>query len=373
MNSAGLYIHIPFCRKACHYCDFHFSTQLENRELFVQALIKEIELRSPFLPLQTVYFGGGTPSVLSEKQLKNIFLHLKQNFNILKDAEISFEVNPEDVNSEYLELLQNLGVNRLSIGVQSFRNSDLEKMNRSHQVFQSIEAIKLAKEGGFSNITVDLMYGLPDLSKTVWQDNLAQLFDLNISHFSAYCLTIEEKTVWKHWIATQKMQIPKEEMILEHWEFLLAESKQQGFEQYEISNFAKNQQYSKHNLSYWQGKSYLGLGPSAHSFDQNIRRWNVANNQKYIKNLFENLSFFEEEILSFETQINERILTHLRTMWGINLEQFKVDFGVSALEKLQKKVKIWQDQRQVEVKNGYLMLNDEGKLFADAIAADLFF
>ena len=371
---AGLYLHIPFCRKACHYCDFHFSTQLATQKDFVAALLREIKNRSDLnTSIATIYFGGGTPSTLSYDSLQEIFQHLHQNFSIEKQAEITFEVNPEDVNTHFLQQLKTLGINRLSMGVQSFRSSDLIRMNRSHTAKQGIEAVKMAQDAGFQNISLDLMYGLPELSKEDWQKNLETMFALNIPHFSAYCLTIEDKTAWKKLVANKKIPLTAESLVLEHWQILLTEAKKNHFIQYEIYNFAKNQQYSKHNLSYWQNKKYIGLGPSAHSFDGKMRSWNVPNNALYIQKINANVPIDEFEILTLENQMNERILTTLRTMWGISLLNFEKDFGTKQLQALLKKSEPWQTKQDVVISNHHLKLSETGKIKADYIAADLFF
>jgi oxygen-independent coproporphyrinogen-3 oxidase len=371
---AGLYLHIPFCRKACHYCDFHFSTQLSAQKDFVAALIQEMKNRRDASSyIETIYFGGGTPSTLSYESLQEIFQHLYQNFNIANQAEITFEVNPEDINTYFLQQLKTLGINRLSIGIQSFRTSDLIRMNRSHTPEQGIGAVKMAQDKGFENISLDLMYGLPELSRQDWQKNLATMFALDIPHFSAYCLTIEEKTAWKTLVAKKKIPLTAESLVLEHWQILLVEAEKNHFIQYEISNFAKNQQYSKHNLSYWQNKKYIGLGPSAHSFDGKTRSWNVANNALYIKNINENIPIYESEILTIENQMNERILTTLRTMWGISLVSFQKDFGAARFQELIKKSAQWQNKQDVVITNNHLKLSETGKIKADYITADLFF
>ena len=372
---AGLYLHIPFCRKACHYCDFHFSTQLSTQKEFVQALIQEIKNRKDELeePIQTIYFGGGTPSVLSYADLKHFFFHLHENFQVSKEAEISFEVNPEDINPIFLQQLQTLGVNRLSVGIQSFRASDLIRMNRSHTAEQGISAIQMAQKEGFQNISLDLMYGLPELSAQEWQENLEKMFDLNIAHFSAYCLTIEEKTAWKTLVEKKKIPLVSEQQVMEHWAILLAQAKENRFVQYEISNFAKNKQYSRHNLAYWQDNIYIGLGPSAHSFDGKIRRWNISNNSLYIQKIKNKLAIHEFEILSLENLINERILTRLRTMWGISLSDFQSDFGQEIQLKLINKSQKWLRAQDIILEAGHLKLSESGKIIADRIASDLFF
>jgi len=276
---AGIYIHIPFCRKRCSYCDFHFSTTFSNyRGELVAAIIREIELRKSEInePIETIYFGGGTPSILTEDELSSILGQIHRSFQFSKEVEVTLEVNPEDVTEETTSFWKKMGVNRISIGLQSFKESDLKWMNRAHDLDQGYKAVELLKKQGFENISVDLIYGLPGLTLLEWENHLKHVISLHIQHISAYCLTVEKRTALNHFVKTGKLKIPNEDIQSEQFNLMLRILKQNGFLQYEISNFAKPEFESKHNSSYWQNKPYLGVGPSAHSFDGKTRRWNGA-------------------------------------------------------------------------------------------------
>ena len=324
----GIYIHIPFCKKACHYCDFHFSTSLQNKKTFLSALGKEIEIQKKFFEketatvINTVYFGGGTPSLLSYDELAVIFEKLNAHFTISPTAEITLEANPDDLNSAKLKELTASPINRLSIGIQSFYEDDLKWMNRAHNAEQAISSVKGAQDKGLENITIDLIYGIPTLDNTKWKNNLQKAFELSVPHISAYCLTVEPRTALADMIKKKKVLNINEQQSIEHFTILVEEMKQHNFVQYEISNFCKNKRYSKHNSNYWKGESYLGLGPSAHSFDGKNRQWNVSNNALYINSLTNNKINFEREELSEKKRYNEYILTTLRTMWGLILMLF---------------------------------------------------
>ena len=319
----GVYFHIPFCRHACHYCDFHFSTKLDTQEELVVAMLKEMDLRKEeFIQneIDTIYFGGGTPSVLSEMQLGRLLDKLGPA--VSNATEITLEANPEYITSDYLRMLQRLGINRLSIGVQSFFNEHLEYMNRKHSGAQAEAAIKRAQDVGLTNITADLIFGIPISSFSQWQSNVEQLLKLEIPHFSAYALTVEEKTVFG---ARQKKGIlepQKDEEIEKCFLYLDATAKLLGYEHYELSNYALSGFRSRHNGNYWKGIPYVGIGPSAHSFSEGKRRWNVANNPQYIRSIELNKPFFEEEFLNEVDQWNERIMVGLRTCEGIEWTDF---------------------------------------------------
>jgi oxygen-independent coproporphyrinogen III oxidase len=371
---AGIYIHIPFCKQACHYCNFHFSTQLNNKELLLNALRKELLLRKSYLENQsinTIYFGGGTPSLLSEKELGNIVDAVFANFAVSKNAEITLEANPDDLSKEKLHELKNVGINRLSIGVQSFIERDLKEMNRAHSVSEAESSVKRAQDVGFENITIDLMYGLPHLTNEEWTQNVQTAIDLQVPHISSYCLTIEEKTALHHFVSKAQTTMvddnTTEQQFLQLIEMLTAN----GFEHYEISNFSKDGFISKHNSAYWLGEHYLGLGPSAHSFNGINRSWNVANNAKYINAINKKEAFFEEEKLSQENKYNEYILTRLRTKWGVNTKDIEQRFPEfynhfkNETEKLLSKGWIQQHEE-------IFTLSAKGKLFADKAAMELF-
>ncbi len=368
---SGLYLHIPFCRKRCTYCDFHFSTTFENyRSSLIAALVRELILRSPesISPLQTIYFGGGTPSILTIEELGLIFEAIHYHYQVTSDCEISFEANPEDINPENLAAWKALGMNRLSIGLQTFSNEDLLWMNRAHQVKDGLEGIKLAQNLGFDNISVDLIYGLPGQSLAAWEASLAAVFKLRVQHLSAYCLTIEPKTALNHLVRKKKLQPADEVLQSAQFLSLLDKSKTFGFEQYEISNFSLQGFHSKHNSSYWKFEPYIGIGPSAHSFDGKKRRWNVRNNTIYIKNVGKNESWFESEFLSENEYRNEQILLGLRTIWGLDVRTLKSTFTTK--EKAQ--IKEFALLGWLSWEKDQIALTQEGKLHADGIAAALF-
>src|ERR1043165_552088 len=370
---AGIYIHIPFCKQACHYCNFYFSTSLGNKDKFVQALVKEIELSKDYLQsdaIETIYFGGGTPSVLSIDDLLLITETLARHYNLTGLKEFTIENNPDDLNPQKIAELKELkryGLNRFSIGVQSFFDEDLKYMNRAHNSAEALSSIKRVQDAGFEKITLDLIYGTPTMNDANWHKNLETAFELNVPHISSYALTVEPKTNLQNRIAKGVSKPVDEEQSARQFRILINEMKAHGFEQYEISNFAKDQKYAVHNTNYWFGKKYLGLGPSAHSFNQLSRRWNVANNLNYINSIEEGKIPFEEEILTEAQQVNEKLMTGLRTQWGVRIS----DFDLRIADLIQASLKE-VDASHYVLENGILRLTDEGKFFADAIAGDLF-
>jgi oxygen-independent coproporphyrinogen-3 oxidase len=381
---AGIYIHIPFCKQACHYCDFHFSTSLKNKQPFLKALRKEIELRKDFLigtdkdQINTIYFGGGTPSLLSDAELMNIFEVLYSHFKISPEAEITLEANPDDLTKERMQQLSNSPVNRLSIGIQSFYNDDLQLMNRAHTDKEALDVVKMAQDCGFLNISIDLIYGIPTLTNCKWENNLKKAFELDVKHISAYCLTVEPRTALSKLISSGKIKNVNEEISAEQFEIMLKQMEANNYQQYEISNFCKDGFYSQHNSNYWFKEQYLGFGPSAHSFNGEIRQWNISNNMSYIRAL-ENAKeediekdFFEKEVLTLNQRYNEYILTSLRTIWGTDLEFIEKQFGTEILNYCLKEAQLYFELSQLLQKNNRLFLTDNGKLFADKIASDLF-
>lgn len=371
----GIYLHIPFCKQACHYCDFHFSTSLNNKDAFLNALKKEIELQKNYLDtnkISTIYFGGGTPSLLSEAELMSIFESLHKHFDIAPDAEITLEANPDDLTKEKIKQLKSTPVNRLSIGIQSFYDEDLKWMNRAHNSKEALAAVRFAQEKGFENITIDLIYGIPTLSHTSWRKNLHAAFELDVKHISAYCLTVEPKTALAKFIQTGKFKNVDEQQSAEHFEIMLKAMNENDFQQYEISNFCKENFYSKHNSNYWLKENYLGLGPSAHSYNGKSRQWNVSNNAMYIQSLKKNVLNYEEEILTTSQQYNEYILTTLRTMWGTELKYIEQNFGKEYLAHCLKEVEKYIKTSDAVNAENKLFLTDKGKLLADKIASDLF-
>ncbi|RYE00392.1 MAG: radical SAM family heme chaperone HemW [Sphingobacteriales bacterium] len=370
---AGIYIHIPFCKQACNYCNFHFSTSLKHKEELVTALTQEIRNRNAYLAqeLETVYLGGGTPSLLAARELQKIFTEIRKSFAFEQLRECTLEANPDDINPQFLEQLKSTPVDRLSIGIQSFREADLKFMNRAHNAREAINAVSLAQQAGYKNITIDLIYGTPGLSNKDWQENLERAIDLGVQHISSYALTVEEKTVLAHQIEKGKTPEPKSEQAAEQFEILVATLCSSGFEHYEISNFAQPGHYAIHNTNYWKGAHYLGIGPSAHSFNGQSRQWNVANNALYCKGIFAGDPVHEVEILSRKDQINEMLLTGLRTMWGVDLAMFREKFGDAALAGLISKLE-QENPLHYSRTAQQLKLTEAGKLFADGIAANLF-
>ncbi|MEJ8817841.1 radical SAM family heme chaperone HemW [Lacibacter sp. H407] len=375
---AGIYIHIPFCRQACNYCNFHFSTSLHYKNDFVEALLKEIELQSKAGYLQgqtveTIYFGGGTPSILQIDELKMIMQQLHQHFSIDPSAEITLEANPDDVNDDKLKGWKQLGINRLSIGIQSLFEEDLRWMNRAHTSDEAKQVISKARAAGFDSFTVDLIYGTPGLTDEKWLYNLNWVLQQNINHLSCYALTVEEKTPLDKQIRQHQKQDVDPEQQSRQFLLLMDHLQQAGFEHYEISNFAKPGHRSKHNSSYWHGTHYLGLGPSAHSFNGNSRQWNVANNQQYIQSLEQAIIPFEKEELTETQQLNEYIMTSLRLMEGCDLNHITKKFGQEKITELSRNAADHISKGLLVLRSNHLILTKTGKLFADNISASCFF
>ncbi len=370
---AGIYIHIPFCKQACNYCNFYFSTSLGNKDRYIDALLHEIELSKDYLqgePIETLYFGGGTPSHLPVNDLLMIVKKLDSVFGFNNLEEFTLEANPDDLTSEKLKelkKLQQLGLNRFSIGIQSFFDEDLKYMNRAHNSEEALAAVKSVQDSGFEDITIDLIYGTPTMDNERWHRNLETAFSLSVQHISSYALTVEPQTTLERKIKKGVRLPVNEQHSAKQFDVLMTEMKRNGYEQYEISNFAKREKYARHNTSYWLGKKYLGLGPSAHSYNGVARRWNVANNINYITSLEKGVLNFEEELLTEHQRINERIMTGLRTMWGVNLREFardKMDIIMTNLKAV--------DTNCYQLHADVLTLTHDGKFFADAIAAQLF-
>ena len=375
---AGIYIHIPFCRQACTYCNFHFSTTLGQKEQLLNALKEEIILtaQNKTTPetIDTIYIGGGTPSLLTPIELNNIMITVQQNFTVNKQAEFTLEANPDDITKETLHQWLQLGINRLSLGVQSFNEVELKWMNRAHNASQSRQSINDIIAAGFSNFSVDLIYGSPLLSNKDFIENIKTVISKNIPHVSAYALTVEPATALHALISKKKSSPVDEARQAEQFDILVQMMESAGYEQYEISNFAKPGFKSMHNSSYWQGKPYYGFGPAAHSFDgKNIRRWNIANNALYIKSIEQHIIPFEEEKLTLTQQLNERIMISLRTMEGLDLEKIKLEFGNNFSNEIVTNAQKFITDHTLMQKNNTLVLTKEGKFFADGIAADLFF
>lgn len=371
---AGLYIHIPFCKHACHYCNFHFSTSLQLQPQLVNAINKELAIRADYVnePLESVYFGGGTPSLLTPLQLETLFNTIYKHFNVTANPEITLEANPDDLTPITLSTLNQLPINRLSIGVQSFFEEELQWMNRAHTASQAMRCITDAQDAGFSNLTIDLIYGSPTLTNAKWEANLQKVLDLGIQHLSAYCLTVEPKTALAYAIQTKQQPALNEEQAEAQFLQLLDCLEPAGFEQYEISNFAQHQQYAVHNTNYWRHKPYLGIGPSAHSYNLYTRSWNIANNRKYIQGIEAMTPDFETEVLTVDNQYNEYIMTALRTMWGIDRRLVDSQFGKIKLQQLEQAIQVFLEQEQVAQIDHHYKLTSAGKFRADGIAAALF-
>lgn len=371
---AGIYVHIPFCKKRCSYCDFHFSTTFSKyRDKLIDAICLELTLRKNELNseiVETIYFGGGTPSLLKIEELSRILQVIRSNFQISAHPEMTFEVNPEDATEENLWHWKNQGINRLSIGLQSFQESDLTWMNRSHNLEQGTDAVRRAQKLGFANISIDLIYGLPELSNVQWTDHLNRALSLNVQHISSYCLTIEPKTALLNQIKRGVLNRPSEDQQSEQFEIMVRVLEQSGFEQYEISNFAKDQHYAKHNSSYWNLTKYIGVGPSAHSFNGIERRWNVANNTKYYQQVGKNDDWFDSEKLSISEQWNECFLTGLRTKWGVSKLKIQQFGGFHPKE--QRQLESYLSDGLMRDEPHSLSLTEKGKLQADGISASFF-
>jgi oxygen-independent coproporphyrinogen-3 oxidase len=367
---AGIYIHIPFCKQACHYFNFHFATSLRHKNELVAALLKETQLQREYFgtePVETIYFGGGTPSLLQIEDLRLLIERIRSIHDVSADAEITLETNPDDIEEQKLADWKKAGINRLSIGVQSFFEEDLRWMNRAHSAQQAIGNLQLAKQY-FDNITIDLIYGVPGLNDEKWKQNVDTAIAFAIPHLSCYALTVEEKTPLQKMIHQGKKENVNPDKQSEQFLLLMQWLGDAGYEHYEISNFSKPGFQSRHNFSYWQGKKYLGLGPSAHSFNGSSRQWNIANNQQYIESINKGIIPFEKEELSPVQKLNEYIMTSLRTMEGLDLNRLNGNIAIQ----LQGAAKKYIASGLMKSGDGYLRLTREGKLLADGIAASLF-
>jgi oxygen-independent coproporphyrinogen III oxidase len=373
---AGIYLHIPFCRQACAYCNFHFTTSLRYKDDFVQALIKEISLQKDYLagePLSSIYFGGGTPSLLSIADCQQILERIHSIFEVLPGAEVTLEANPDNISKEMLEGWRSLGINRLSIGIQSFFEDDLRWMNRAHNADQAFQCIEASQNAGFHNLNIDLIYGSPQLSDKRWQQNVETAFAYNIPHLSCYALTVEEKTPLHKQIKQHKKEDVDPDKQARHFQLLMHWLKEKGYEHYEVSNFALPGCRSRHNSSYWRGEKYLGVGPSAHSFNGSSRQWNVANNVNYIEAINKGVLANETEVLTPDQQLNEYIMISLRTMEGMDIDRLAKKWGKDKAAFLEEKLKLYANNGLVTRRDTHISLTEEGMLLADGIAAELFF
>ena len=371
---AGIYIHIPFCRQKCYYCDFYKTVNTSLQHDFIGALKNEAKVRKNYLndeTVETIYFGGGTPSVLTAPEIAEILAVLNDEFKVNSDAEITFEANPDDLSDDYLKALKREGINRLSIGIQAFQNRHLEKMNRRHNAAQAVEAIENAAKNGFSNLSADLIYGLPDLTPKEWEESLNQMFSLPVKHLSAYHLTYHEGTAFYTWLKKGTLKELKEAESVAQFNTLVDLSIANGFEHYEISNLAKDQLYSRHNTAYWMGTKYLGLGPSAHSYDGVSRRWNDSSVEAYIKAQANNQTYFEEEKLSENDQYNEYILTRIRTKWGVSEKELEQRFGSEKANYFSRQLARYNNTGVLQINNEIITLTRKGLFVSDEIMADL--
>jgi oxygen-independent coproporphyrinogen-3 oxidase len=372
---AGIYLHIPFCKQACHYCDFHFSTQVKSMPDLLQAMHRELQSRRNYLEgetVQTIYFGGGTPSLLATDDLKRLIDAIHGYFPVASNAEITLEANPDDLTYHKIIELARTPVNRLSIGIQSFRDQDLQWMNRAHSSSQADFSVKCAQDRGFENITIDLIYSIPGLSDRDWMENIRKAVDLQIQHISAYSLTIEPQTAFGHQLAKQELQPVDDETGSKQFITLVQELARSGFQQYEVSNFCRPGMESKHNSAYWLGKKYLGIGPSAHSFNGTSRQWNVSNNPRYAKGWMTGVPELETEMLDDRTRINEYLMTRLRTTWGVDLEFLQHTYGIDLWQLEKSRFEELIGDRLMQKDNHIITLTTQGLLRADRIASELF-
>lgn len=374
---SGLYIHIPFCVKKCNYCNFHFSTQFNYKSQLIQAIGKELILRKNELitPIETIYFGGGTPSILNYKELEYLFTIIKEHYDISETKEITFEANPDDLSVEYLQFLKNQTlVNRLSVGIQSFIDEDIKFMNRNHNADEAIQSIRSAQDIGFNNITIDLIYGAQTTTHERWMYTLEKAISLGIPHISSYALTVEPKTAFEAQIRKNKLPPIDEEKQAIQFEMLRNKLIEHKYIQYEFSNFGKETFFSQHNTSYWKNKPYLGIGPSAHSYNgKDKRSWNVPHNIKYLKAIENNILNYEEEVISEKDRFNEKIMLGLRTLWGINIEELEKEFSSSLMKHFYKELKKLEATKKVRISNQIVTIHPESLFFTDGIIAQFFF
>jgi oxygen-independent coproporphyrinogen-3 oxidase len=370
---AGIYIHIPFCKQRCYYCDFHFSTSLKHKDTILNNMRKELINRKGEInsKVETIYFGGGSPSIIESEKLENLINTVYENFEVIDNPEITVEANPDDINIEKINQLKRTRVNRISLGVQSFFDDDLKFMNRAHNSTQAIESIKLLIDNGYDNITADLIYGIPNQAKDKWIENINIMTSIGVKHISAYALTVEKNTPLFKLI--ERGKYPKVEDEKSHEDFIILTKmlKSKGYDHYEVSNFAQKNYISKHNSAYWFNEEYLGIGPSAHSFDGKTRRWNIASNKIY-REEFDSNNYFEQETLSEKDKLNELIMTRLRTKWGLNLEEVEEKFGSKSLSSLIKNANKHIENGNLFVEENKIKVSEKGMFFADGISSDLF-
>lgn len=372
---AGIYFHIPFCKQACYYCDFHFSTSLRYKEEMLNALKNEFLQRKKYLnktKIESIYFGGGSPSILAPEEIQSLIDLVKENFEVKENAEITLEANPDDLYSEKVRGFKKTNINRFSIGIQSFHEEDLKWMNRAHNADEARTCIKRVQDAGFENITCDLIYGYPLLTDEKWVINIEMLTDFKVPHLSCYGMTVEPRTALASFIRKGKTAPMDDEQAAQQFLYLIKSLGEKGYIHYEISNFAKEGHLAKHNTNYWKGVPYLGIGPSAHSFDGKSRSWNIANNALYIQKVEHQLEYQELEILSAADQYNEYVMTSLRTIWGIDLHHIQTKHGEKALTFIIQESQVFERQGYLSIQNEHIQLTTKGKLMADHIASELF-
>lgn len=371
---AGIYLHIPFCRKACYYCDFHFSTNLTVKDDMIAAIAKELQLQKQYLnaPVETIYFGGGTPSLLSGAEIAHLLSVVNEHFTVLSSPEITLEANPDDLNPAQLTDLRSVGVNRLSIGIQSFDNTVLKGLNRTHTAEGAQSSLEGARSAGFDNISIDLIYAIPGQARLQWEENVNKALALSPEHLSAYSLTVEERTVFGRWAARGKFTSVPDDESATQLETLITMLENNGYEQYEVSNFAKPGFQSKHNSSYWKQAHYLGVGPSAHSFNGISRQWNISNNHQYLRSLAEGVVPSTTETLEIRDRINDFLLTTLRTSWGCDLAVLRNELGYDLMKGSATYVTSLLENGMAILEKENLKLTRKGRFLADKISADLF-
>ncbi|MCH2490404.1 MAG: radical SAM family heme chaperone HemW [Flavobacteriales bacterium] len=369
----GIYLHIPFCKQACHYCDFHFSTSLKKKSQLVQALGRELQLRKEEVTgtIETIYFGGGTPSLLTSEEIEYLLQIIHTHFTVSEYPEITLEANPDDLSEAVLIALKKAGINRLSIGVQSFFEEDLKLMNRAHNASEAIRSIELAANH-FQNISIDLIYGIPNMSEERWILNLEQAFKFQVPHLSCYALTVEQDTALHHFIEKGLIAPVDDDLAQQHHAILVEATEKKGYINYEFSNFGKPGFHSKNNMAYWHGKPYLGVGPSAHSYDGHCRSWNVRNNTKYIQHIEKDALPIEREKLSTTDRYNEYVMTRLRTQEGVSLVEVAEQFGTKRKEYLLQEARSHLRSNMLIQQDDHLRVTKKGKFLSDGIAASLF-
>ena len=371
---AGIYVHVPFCRQKCYYCDFYKTVNTSLTGNYINALLKELKSRQDYTEgekIETIYFGGGTPSVLNEDELRQIMDFLYNTFDVISDAEITLEANPDDLLPDYIEMLFRNKINRLSIGIQSFHNEHLKTMNRRHNALQAVQSVENAAKAGFKNISLDLIYGLPEFTSKQWDETLRRIFALPFQHLSAYHLTYHQGTPFYTRLKKGTLKEINETESVEQFNMLIDTAEKYGFEQYEISNFAKNQMYSKHNSSYWSGEKYTGAGPSAHSFNGDERQWNISSLESYINAVENGLPYFEVEQLSKNEKLNEFVLTRLRTKWGISISETEQKFGKEKTSFIEKELRKYQKSGFIKYNENRFTFTREGMFISDEILSNL--